>query len=176
MLENIKISCEVIELMSFFWESIRAKEKVADSYLIEVANQEDMKAFYNDKFDEESVRRVLSALENREILNCATKEECRFWSENMRMTEDLTLMRETMLPIKHLNLDNLKEEFSDNSKYNEVKVAFGLGHFDTYYIDENLITINFFKIFPDYITGEMKIEGEDFKVFIENLVRQVLSN
>lgn len=174
MLENIKVSFDVIEMMSFFWESIRAKEKVVDSYMIEVANKEDMKPFYNDDFSPESVRKVLSALVNREILNGSTKAEARFWSENMRMTEDLTLMRETLQPIKQLNLDNLKAEFTGETKFSEVIVAFGIGHFDTYYVDKNKITINFFKIIPDFVTGEMKIEGEDFKSYIENRVREIL--
>ncbi|MDO5028600.1 MAG: hypothetical protein Q4E36_04970 [Bacillota bacterium] len=174
MLENIKVSFDVIEMMAFFWESVRAKEKVADAYMVEVANKEDMKPFYNEDFSPESVRKALSALVNRELLNGSTKAESRFWSENMRMTEDLGLMRETLQPVKQLNLDNLKTEFQGQSKYNEVVVAFGLGHFDTYYVDENKITINFFKIIPDFITGEMKIEGQDFKEYIENRVREIL--
>ena len=57
---SIKINNEVVEMMLYFWQSASEGQKVAESFIIDVANRDEMKLIYNDKFDEEAVRRVLS--------------------------------------------------------------------------------------------------------------------
>ena len=55
---SIKINNEVVEMMLYFWQSASEGQKVAESFIIDVANRDEMKLIYNDKFDEEAVRRV----------------------------------------------------------------------------------------------------------------------
>ena len=56
---SIKINNEVVEMMLYFWQSASEGQKVVESFIIDVANRDEMKLIYNDKFDEEAVRRVL---------------------------------------------------------------------------------------------------------------------
>ncbi len=61
MLNKITLNTEVIEMMLFYWESVVARDKVAEVYMIELANRPEMKPLYGDGFEVDSVRRVLSA-------------------------------------------------------------------------------------------------------------------
>ena len=72
---SIKINNEVVEMMLYFWQSASEGQKVAESFIIDVANRDEMKLIYNDKFDEEAVRRVLSSITNKELLNGGSPEE-----------------------------------------------------------------------------------------------------
>lgn len=149
MLNNIIVKYDIIEMMQFYWESKKDKQKLPDSYFIDIANKDDMKVLYNDDFTEESVRRVLSAVMNNEIVNNATKAESRFWNNNMWMLEDLEIMRAMMQPMKQLNLDELYDEFKDESKYDEIEIVFLPGHLEQEYIVDNVYYFNFFKMSPD---------------------------
>jgi len=66
----------------------------------------------NKDFNEESVRKVLSAIQNRELLSGASKEEKRFWNNNMWMMEDLELPKLMAKPIKVLNVNHLIDELN----------------------------------------------------------------
>ena len=72
---KININTEVVEMMIFFWSSVAEKEKVAEPYIISVAERPEMKLIYDDEFKEEGVRSVLSAISNRELLNGGSKRE-----------------------------------------------------------------------------------------------------
>src|SRR5690606_4996157 len=92
MIKKISTNFDTVEMMLFIWQSIADKEKVADSFFIELANNKNMKYLYGEEFDEDSVRKVLSAISNREVLNNASKKERKFWNNNMWMLEDLDNM------------------------------------------------------------------------------------
>lgn len=155
----MKVNLELIEMMLFFWHSTKDKEKVSDIYLNDLASREEMKIVFNDEFDAESVRKVLSAITNREVLSSRTKTEGVFWNNNMWMTEDLGVTQAMIDPIKALNLDDL-----DSS----VEVIFVPGHNELYYVDNNKLYINFFKVMVDVFGGTMDvtIDGKLPKDFI----------
>ncbi|MGL6108278.1 TDE2712 family protein, partial [Romboutsia sp.] len=100
---KIIIKNEILEMMLYVWDSIHQREKIADSFFIGLSNQEDMKCLYGEDFTKDSVRKVLSAISNREILNAPTKKESRYWNKNMWMLEDLNFTNMMVAPVKHLN-------------------------------------------------------------------------
>lgn len=178
MLNKITTDFEVLELMIIFWETVKSREKMAESYIIDVANREQMKPLYADDFTTDSVRRVLSAISNKELVNTPTKKESKFWSNNMWMLEDMENMKNMIAPIKTLNLDHLKEELGNSSKFDEIEVIFIPGHIDTYYMSGNKLYINFFKMIATvdmetFEYGELKIEDVPFKEYVENKVKEL---
>jgi len=78
MLKNIKVNLEEIEAMLYFWHATGEKEKVAESYLNSITQMPGLSACYDDDFNGESVRKVLSAITNRELLSQKTQKEGRF--------------------------------------------------------------------------------------------------
>lgn len=175
MLKSIKIKFDIIELMQFYWESKASKDKLPDSYFLEIAARDEMKVLYGEDFDEQSVRKVMSAVMNNEPLNNATKKEGRFWNYNMWMLEDLNIMRAMIQPIKQLNLDALKEEFKVDSKYEDLEVVFVPGHIEKEYINDNVITFNFFQMSPQpEDPTHILIDGKEVTDYFMDKAREVL--
>ena len=106
MLKRIVLNLELLEGMLYFWQATKDKEKVGEAYIMSIAGKDAMKEVYDSEFGMESVRVVLSAISNRELLNSTNKKERRFWNNNMWMLEDMTLMQQMIAPLKKLNLDN----------------------------------------------------------------------
>lgn len=164
---DIMIKFDTIEMMLYFWDSVSQREKVGENFLQEIANQKDMKYLYSDEFNEESVRKVLSAISNREILNNATKKERKFWNYNMWMLEDLGFMRMMVSPVKTLNLDDIKDKLEKEGKHKDYILVFLPGHEEEFYLDGNKLIINFFKIVVDlYEEGKITIGDKPFKEYI----------
>lgn len=176
MIDTITVNLDTLEMMLFFWQSVAEKQKVADSFMWEVAEKENMQCLYDGNFSKESIRKVLSAISNREVLNNPTKEESRFWNYNMWMLEDLENMNNMVGPVKKLNLDYLKEKLKDtDTDFNKIEVAFIPGHVDEYYIDGNKIVINFFKISVDFMDPtKVTIDGKTIKAYIEEKIEELL--
>lgn len=151
MIQNIKVDLESIEAMLYFWQASSEKENISEVFFYDVAAMKGLKLCYDNEFNEESVRKVLSAIKNRELLSAATKKELRFWNNNMWMLEDLEFTNLMVSPIKKLNLDSLtpilKEKFP-NSKYETLEVIFAPLHMDEYLIKDNCLVINFFRVKP----------------------------
>ncbi|WP_300276500.1 TDE2712 family protein [Peptacetobacter sp.] len=161
---KIIIKNEILEMMLYIWDSVHQKEKIADSFFLEIAENPDMKYLYDDEFTKESVRKVLSAISNRELLNKPTKKESRFWSKNMWMLEDLGFTNMMVAPVKQLNLDYLEDKLTKD----EYEVVFIPGHVDECYIDDNKLVINFFNIVVDFFgDGPVKIGDKPFNEYIE---------
>lgn len=161
---NIKIRNELMETMLYIWDSVAQKQKIADSFLIELADNEDMKYLYGEEFGKESVRKVLSAISNRELLNSPTKKESKFWNNNMWMTEDLGFTNMMVDPVKTLNLDDIKDKLPGE----EYEVVFIPGNMDECLIDGNKLIINFFKIVVNlFDDNDIKIVDKPFKEYIE---------
>lgn len=172
MVKSITVNLDVVEMMLFFWESVKEREKVVDSFMIEVAEKEDMQYIYNENFSKDSVRKVLSAISNREKLNHPSKEEGRFWNYNMWMLEDLDNMNNMVKPIKILNLDYLKDKL--DSKYEDLKLVFIPGHMEEYYIDENKLVINFFRLMVDMMDErKVNIGGKPLEEYIEEKIKEL---
>jgi hypothetical protein len=177
MIKRIKVKMDIIEMMLYYWQSTAEKEKVGESFLREIADVPEMKYIYDDEFSGESVRKVLSAISNRELLNNSTKKERKFWNNNMWMLEDLEFMNMMVSPVKTLNLDSLLERLNEKeSKYEALEVVFIPGHENEYTIDENKLIINFFKITVDlYEEGKVTIAGKPFKEYIEEKLIELIS-
>ncbi len=175
MLKTITIDFETVEMMVYFWEAVASKEKVVDSYMAEVAEKKAMTPLYNEEFTKDSVRKVLSAISNRELVNNPTKAESRFWNNNMWILEDLENMKNMLKPVKMLNLDALKNENTGETKVENIQISFVPGHVDTVYVEGNKLTVNFFRIIQDFEDpSTMKIDGIEFKEYIANKVREIL--
>ena len=175
MVKTIKTNFDTVEMMLFIWQSIAEREKVVDSFFIDVANKKEMKYLYGEDFNEESVRKVLSAISNREMLNNASKKERKFWNTNMWMLEDLENMNNMVRPVKTLNLDDVKEKLAGDTKFEELEVIFIPGHEDEYYIDENKLIINFFRLMVDFMdTTKVNISGKPLKEYIEEKLMEIV--
>lgn len=170
---KININTEVVEMMIFFWLSVAEKEKVAEPYIISVAERPEMKLIYDDEFKEEGVRSVLSAISNRELLNGGSKKDKRFWNNNMWMMEDLGVMQAMIDPMKQLNLQEDEGELSTKSGFDEVNVIFVPGTTDFFKVVDNNLVVNFFKIAIDIFggTGEVTFDGKSLKDAIEEKIK-----
>ncbi|WP_040212761.1 hypothetical protein [Clostridium polynesiense] len=166
MLKRIKVNLEAIEAMLYFWQAASEKENVAESFFYDVADMKGMKLVYDEDFNAESVRKVLSAIKNRELLSDATKAEKRFWNNNMWMMEDIEYTQMMAAPIKVLNLDPMVDIINEklpNAEKEELEVIFAPLHLEEYYIKGSSLIINFFRIKPsdfddNTFIGEAKLE------------------
>jgi hypothetical protein len=178
MIEKIKVKFDVLEAMLYYWQVTSEKGKVGEDYIISIGDFPDMEYLYDDEFDKDAVRRVLSAISNREMLNGGSKKERRFWNNNMWMLEDLEFTNMMISPIKTLNLDSLIPKLNkknDNPKYEELEVIFVPGHVDEYYIVDNKLIINFFRVSPDlYEEGKVTIGDKLFMDYIEEKLTEMI--
>jgi len=175
LVKTIKINFDTVEMMLYFWQSIAERDKVAESFMIEVAAKEEMKYLYGPDFNEESVRKVLSAISNRELLNNSTKQERKFWNNNMWMLEDLGNMNNMVKPVKTLNLDDVKGKLSGETKYEDLEVIFIPGHEAEYYIDDNKLVINFFRLMVDFMDEtKVNISGKPLKEYVEEKLFEIV--
>ena len=175
MIKAIKFNLVEVEAMLYFWQATNEREKVAETYLHEVASMPGLSASYDSEFDSESVRKVLSAITNKELLSSKTLREGRFWNNNMWMMEDLSYTAAMVAPLKTLNIDDLVEELNNQKaevKYDEVEVLVSPLSTDEYIIKGNRLIINFFKIRP--LEDESLVFGEvDLKRFLVDKIKEM---
>jgi len=169
-LANIAIKNDILESMIYMWDSIAQRQKIGEVFILKLAEEKDMQYLYGEDFNKESVRKVLSAISNRELLNKPTKKESRFWNKNMWMLEDMDFTNKMIAPVKTLNLDDIKGKLEGD----EYEVVFIPGHMDEYYIDGNKLIINFFKVMINPYNDEpAKIDGKPLKVYIEEKLMSI---
>ncbi len=172
-MKNIKTNLKALETMLFIWASCRDKEKVSDVMFTDLANTDEMAGAIEEDFSKDSVRKVLSAISNREMLNGPTKKESRFWNYNMWMLEDEEVTNMMLAPIKTLNLDDLITEFGSIA-HDEVEVVFFPGHMELYKIIENKLYINFFLLKADvWGDGSVTIEDKSVKEFVKEKLAEM---
>ena len=178
MVQRIKLNLEEIEAMLYFWQATNDKEKVAEAYLHEITSMPGLSSSYDSEFNGESVRKVLSAITNREILSQKTKKESRFWNNNMWMMEDLSYTDSMVKPLKKLNIDDLVEKVKNvegSSNYNELEVRVSPLHVDDYIIKGNMLVINFFRVMPSLEDeGKTTIGGVEIKDYIKEKLVELL--
>ena len=173
MIKIINKNLNVIESMLYFWQATKEKEKVGENYLVTLSEYDEMKLLYSDDFNAESVRKSLSAISNREMLNGGTQKERQFWNNNMWMMEDMDYMRMMVDPLKKLNFDTLID--SINSKKDialeEIEVVFIPANKEECIIKGNKLVINFFKVTPDLMDEKITtIEGKNLIEYIEEKI------
>jgi hypothetical protein len=173
MLKRIKLNMDLIEAMLYFWQATNDREKVSEKYLNDVSNMDGLTLIYDNEFNAESVRKVLSAITNREPFSPSNKKEGRFWNNNMWMMEDLEYTNSMIQPLKKLNLDALIEKLQ-NEKYEELEVIISPMHLDEYKIADNKLVINFFRVKPGDIDDNLYINEKEIKTYIEEKLKELL--
>lgn len=177
MLKTIKKNLDAIEAMNFFWQAASEKENVAEQFFHDVGQMPAMTCIYDEEFNEESVRRTLSAIKNREPLT-GNKKEKRFWNYNMWIMEDMEYKDAMIKPVKKLNLDCLVEKLQNcegADKYEELEVIFSPMHMDEYVIKENRLLINFFMVKPSLIDDSVTIQDKEINQYVEEKLKELLS-
>lgn len=177
MLQTIKKNVDVLEAMLYFWQATSEREKVAEVFFYDVAKMDAFKIAYDEEFNEESVRKVLSAIKNRELPSSGSKKEKRFWNNNMWMMEDLEYVNLMIKPLKKLNLDYLVDILNEKvpqNKYDTLEVVFSPLHLDEYFIKENKLIINFFRVKPSDIDDNTFIGEKELKLYIEEKLIELL--
>lgn len=177
MVKNIMVDLETIEGMLYFWQAASEKENVSENFFYDMSDMEGFKLIYDNEFTNESVRKVLSAIKNRELLSAANKKEKRFWNYNMWVMEDLEYTKAMATPIKQLNLDNIIDKLNKEvpeGKFEDVKVIFLPLHLDDYYIKGNCLIINFFKVKPNDFEEGANIDGIPLEDYVEEKLIKLL--
>ena len=177
MLKRIKINMDVMETMLYFWQATSERDKVSEKYLNDLAKMPGLSYTYDDEFNAESVRKVLSAITNREPFLSKVKKESRFWNNNMWMLDDLGYMDSIIQPLKKLNLDHLVDEINKAvpaGRYEEVEVFFSPLHLVDCYASENRLIINFFIIIPD-LEGNLKVGELPLAEFIKEKIAELMT-
>ncbi|MGI6358635.1 MAG: hypothetical protein ACOX2K_08100 [Bacillota bacterium] len=153
---KLRTNLEAIEAMLYYWDATKDKEKVNERFLHDFAALPAMTMAYDQEFDAEAVRKVLSGITNREPLRPANKKEGRFFNNNLWMLEDLSLTQSMAQSIKVLNLDQLAAELSEEFKVDRtITVYFAPLHLDEVYLrpEKDAIILNFFRLQPDFMGG-----------------------
>ncbi|MBG9980250.1 hypothetical protein HZY91_03990 [Facklamia sp. DSM 111018] len=175
MLQSIKINFEVIELMDFYWQTAARREKLADSYLLDIANRPEMNTIYTDDFDSNSVRKVLSAVINYEPVNEGTEKEIEFYQSNKFFADDPGNVELVLPTVKTLNVNEFKEQFAGDTKFEEVQINFIPAYNLVDKIEDNVLTINFFKLGVDFTDFEtVLLEGKPLKEYIASRLKDIL--
>lgn len=180
MVQSIKINLEIVEALLYFWQASSEGEKVGENYIISISDFPDMKYLFNEEFDKNSIRKVLSAISNKELISDGSKTEMRYWNNNMWMMEDLGFTNIMIKPLKTLNASKFLDKIKENSnidKYEDLEIVILPGHFNEYYIDDNKLIINFFKITADLFDEDsITIGGMDLEEYIEEKLIELLNN
>ena len=144
--------------------------------MVEIAEQPEMALLYDETFNAESVRKVLSAITNKEMLNGGSKKERKFWNNNMWVMEDMELLKSMINPLKVLNIDALVEKITAQKTipYDTVEIVFVPGTEEEYLIKENQLIINFFRVTADlYEENKVTIDNKDLTSYIEEKVLEM---
>lgn len=169
MIKTIKVNMNIMEYMLYFWQASSENEKVAEDYLAEIVAQPEMATLYTDDFTAADLRKVLSALTNREKLSDISETAYNYMRNSMWVMDDMGLLGYMVAPIKVLNVDDLVEQVNalKDIPYEDVEVIFLPGTEKEYYIIGNKLYINFFKVQADiYDETNVTINGTSVREYI----------
>lgn len=121
-LHNIKVNLNGLEIMLFFWNSIISKEKVNEPFINDLCSMKEFSFIYQEEFTPDSLRTILSALNNKEPYK-ASKKEMKFYSNNLRVMEYIDEVLPAINAIKKMNMDLLSQKLDEN--INEIIVIPG---------------------------------------------------
>ena len=161
----LKMNLEALEAMDFFWAALKDRERISDLFIQEVTAMQGYELSYDEEFTSESVRRVLSALANREPFKASNKKEGRrvsndLYSNHLLMMDDLGIEKAMLQPVKQLNVEHLRQQILTGVSHEEIQIHVVPLHLDTHKVVKNHLLINFFKI---------QLGEEENKVHIQNL-------
>lgn len=177
MINSIKTNLEAVEALLYFWQAVNDRENISEMFIYDVADMPSLAIAYDEEFTGESVRRALSAIKNREIFSRTNNKEGRFYNNNLWMMEDLGYTDMMVTPVKKLNLDSLKDELNSkypDAKYEELEIMFSPMHLDEYFIRDNKLVINFFRVKPDMMGDGTYIGETEIKAYIKEKLEEML--
>jgi len=158
---NIKINLNGLEIMVFFWNSLMSKEKVSESFLNDLCSMQEFSYIYNEDFNNESLRRVLSALNNKEPFS-GNKPERKYYSNSLMIMEYIDEVQPTINAIKKLNLNSIAEKAKEDV---EVVVIPGLSK--GIEKADNKLIVDFFGL--KNTENGLVISGESLEAVLENI-------
>lgn len=176
MLQRIKVNLNAVEAMLYFWQSSVEKEKVSEGYINDLGNMPEFYLYFDEEFTAESLRKVLSAITNREPFKAGNKKEGRFWNYNMWVTEDMEYTKAMITPLKQLNLNGLADELKDITDKEELEIVFTPMHLQEYFVKENKLFINFFMVKPGDFDDNTYISGMEIKEYIKGKIKENIKN
>ena len=156
---SITVNLKALEATHFFWVATKGREKIGEQYISSITVMPEMKPLFADDFNEESIRKVLSSISNREMFSW-TKKEAKFWNSNLWVFEDWSLMESVVAKLKELNLSDLESLTGD------LEVVVIPGHVDPVYKSEGKLTLNYFK-FNVTEDGALTFDGVPVKEYIK---------
>jgi hypothetical protein len=158
MIHHCSLNLNAIEAMNFFWTSIVSREKLTEKFILDIATLEPFQATYNDEFTQESVRRCLSALSNKEPFT-GNKVENRFYSRNLMILEYIDTLNEKIAAFKALRISDILHSFGDLNPIHGIDsldIIVVPTPFETVQCRGNAIILNFFKF--HLVDGELKAD------------------
>jgi len=158
---NIKINLNGLEIMVFFWNSLMSREKVSESFLNDLCSMQEFSYIYNEDFNSESLRRVLSALNNKEPFS-GNKSERKYYSNSLMIMEYIDEVQPTINAIKKLNLNSIAEKAKEDV---EVVVIPGLSK--GIEKADNKLIVDFFGL--KNTENGLVISGESLEAVLENI-------
>lgn len=178
MINRIKVNLEAIEALLYFWQAVNDRETISEMFIYDIAAMPSLSLAYDEEFNEESVRRALSAIKNREIFSRSSKKEGRFYNNNLWMMEDLSYTNMMVTPLKQLNLDSLTEGLNakfPHARYQELEVLFSPLHTDEYLIKDNKLIVNFFRVKPSDFDTNTYIGEKELKAYLTEKLEELLA-
>lgn len=162
---RLKLELNVFEAMVYFWTATLEREKVGERYLNDLAAMEGMGPLYDEGFSPESVRKILSAISNRELFRPESKKEGRFWNNNMWIMEDPEVMGKIVGTVKGLEAETICRGLPEAVE-GEMEVVFVPGHLEAFYSRGRTLYVNLFLFRYDF--------NADGIVFMDGPVEEVL--
>ena len=163
---NVKTNLNGLEIMLFFWNSLMAKEKVNESFLNDLCSMKEFSYIYNEEFNSESLRRVLSALNNKEPFS-GNKAERKYYSNNLMILEYINEVLPAIDAIKRLSLGNLGEEFKE-----DMEIIIVPGTSGNVQKHDNILLVDFFSL--KNTENGLIISGESLETAIKKqAIKQV---
>jgi len=158
---NIKINLNGLEIMVFFWNSLMSREKVSESFLNDLCSMQEFSYIYNEDFNNESLRRVLSALNNKEPFS-GNKPERKYYSNSLMIMEYIDEVQPAINAIKKLNLNSIAEKAKADV---EVVVVPGLSK--GIEKSDNKLIVDFFGL--KNTENGLVISGESLEAVLKNI-------
>jgi len=169
---NFKMDLRVFEAMVYFWTATMEREKVGERYLNDIADMDDMGPLYDEAFTRESVRKILSAISNRELFRPANKKEGSFWNYNMWIMEDPEIMKMIIEKIKSIEVREIEEKISDKID-KQYEIAFIPGHEKSYYKEDKKVYINIFGFRYDFNTDTINYMEKPVEDYIAEIINEI---
>jgi len=133
-----------------------SKEKVNELFISDLCLMREFGFIYQEEFTPDSLRTILSALNNKEPYK-AGKKEMKFFSNNLRVMEYIDEVLPTINAIKKMNMDILSQKLDEN--INEIVIVPGTSN--TITKSDNCLILDFFAIRlseGDLVINNKKIE------------------